>query len=286
MSEYNELENLMYAIGTQLYGKDRILYDLFDSRFNHHYASFSYCSSEIDKIEQLEIIKGLRKTFTLVGLYKKAMLQSDYYRLYQLNWTLSNYNDKIKDYKLNYEPIIKTEDIEETFKTRIKELEQLNLASWRKSNDTVLHHHYYYWINHLMEDDVNYSLWMLQYNDTRIWDTFHFSNYGDRALPKILLQYILDNNIIENQMDSKSELELMSPFINHRGYNGYKITASGNMGGFWYKIYLTAKELQEIYKSIGSAKIRKMGAMPFFGYVNALKSGYEKDTKFYLYFEG
>jgi len=26
--------------------------------------------------------------------------------------------------------------------------------------------------------------------------------------------------------------------------------------------------------------------MPFFGYVNALKSGYEKDTKFYLYFEG
>jgi hypothetical protein len=286
MSEYNELENLMYAIGTQLYDKDRILYDLFDNRFHHAYTSFSYCSTETDKIEQLEIIKGLRKDFSLVELFKKAMMQADYYRLHQLNWTISNYNGKIKDYKLNYEPIIKLEDLSHSFKNRIQKLKELNLDDWRKSNDKVLHHHYYYWINHLMNDDENYTLWMLEYNDTRIFNTFHLSNYGHKTLPKIFLQYILDNNIISDPMHDDSEIELVSPFITHRGYNGYRIKYSGNMGGFWYKIYLTAEELQNIYKSIGSAKIRKLGAMPFFSYVNALKSDYEQDTKFYLYFEG
>ncbi|WP_252251213.1 hypothetical protein [Clostridium sp. VAP52] len=285
MNEYNELENLMYAIGTQLYDKDMILHDLFDNRFNHTYSSFSYCSSETDKIEQLEIIRGLKKEFSLVELFQKAMLEADYYRLHQLYWTISNYNEKIKDYKLNNESIVKKEELSEMFKTRIAELKDLNLDSWRKSNDEVLHHHYYYWINHLMNDE-DYTLWALEYSDTNIFDIFHLSNYGYKTLPKILLKYILDNNIIPNQMDLKSELNLISPFVTHKGHNGYKIKYSSDMGGMWYKIYLIARELQEIYKSVGSAKIRKMNTMPFFSYVNALKDDYEKDTKFYLYFEG
>lgn len=279
----NELENLMYAIGIQLYDKDRILYDLFDDRFNHTYGSFSYCTSETDKIEQLEIIKELKKDFTLIELFQKAMLQADYYRLHQLYWTISNYNQKLKDYNLSYEPIVKSEDLEETLKNRIKELEQLNLASWRKSNDNVLHHHYYYWINYLL-NDKDYSLWALEYNNAKVFDTFHLSNYGDKTLPKILLQYILDNNIVADPMHDDSEIELISPFITHKGYNGYRINYSGNIGGFWYKVYLTAEELQEIYKSIGSTRIRKMNVMPFFSYVNALKDDYKQNTKFYLYF--
>jgi len=284
MEEYNELTNLMYAIGGQLYDIDRILYDLFDKRFNHDYSSFGYCSSEVDKIKQYEIIKELRKDFSLVELINKAMLQSDYYRLYQFNWLVGNYEDKIKDYKLSYEPVVKSKDIEESFAKRIEELKELNLDSWRKSNDTVLHHHYYWWINNLMTKE-SYTLWALQYNDTRIFDTFHLENYGNKALSNIILQYILDNNIISNQIDEKQEIEIMSPFNNYGISNGYKITTSSNMGGMWYMIYLTVKELQEIYKSIGSKKARKMNVMTFFGYINSLKDDYDLDEKFYLYFK-
>jgi len=283
MNKYNELENLMYAIGRQLYHKDRILYDLFDSRFNHTYVSFGYCSSEEDKIQQLGIINNLMEEFSLIDLIKMAMSHSDYYRLYQLNWWIGNYTEKIKDYKLDCEPIVKLIDIKDAFDKRINKLEDENLNSWRKSDDDILHSHYHWWINNLMNNE-NYAIWALRYNDTRTFDTFHLSNCGEKIFPKIILQYILDNHIIPDQINKNAEIEIMSPFNNY-GTNGYKIKTSSNMGGMWYMIYLTAKEFQEIYKSVGSKKISDMNVRPFFSYVNSLNEGDELNEKFYLYFK-
>ena len=131
----NELENLMYAIGTQLYDKDRILYDIFDERFNHKYVTFSYCSTELDKIEQLKVISNLKENFTIIELWNKAMMKSDYYNLHRLKWIISNYKNKIEKYKINKIQIINEEDIKESFNNRIKQLKELNLDDWRKSND-------------------------------------------------------------------------------------------------------------------------------------------------------
>jgi hypothetical protein len=285
MQEYNELTNIMYAIGTQLYGKDKILYDLFEDRFKHSYVTFSYCSGEKDKIEQLELIKELKNKYTLIELVQLALQYSDYYTSYQINWWISNYEDKIKKYDIQYKPIIKTSDIEKSFNNRLMKLKTLGLGSWRKSNDNVLHNHYLYWINHLMSDEVSYSLWAFQYNDTRFFDTFHLTNCSNKQLSNIILQYILDNHIIPHSLEKDNEITIMHPFIFNSINDSFTIKYSSNMGGMWYMIYLTAKELQEIYKDIGSKKARNMNVMPFFSYVNSLKSDYEADTKFYLYFK-
>ncbi len=285
MQEYNELTNLIYAIGTQLYDKDKILYDLFENRFGHYNCSFSYCTNEEDKIQQWELIKELRRNNSLLDLIKMAMKQSDYHTLYRFNWWISNYEEKFKRYNIDKEPLIKSEQIQDIFKSRMRELKALNLDSWRKSNDKIMHKHYYFWINHLMEDDVDYTLWGLKYNDTRIFDTFHLSNFTDKRLPKIILQYILDNNIIPDQLDGKNEMDVINPFIEYGGKNGHKMIYSSDMGGMCYQIYLTAEELQEIYKSVGSKKARDLNVMPFFSYINSLKDQYDKKEKFYLYFK-
>lgn len=285
MKEYNYLENLMYAIGMQLYEKDILLNDLFQNKINWIYRSFGYCSTEIDKIKQIEEIRQLQKDFTLKELIQKAMMESDYYRLHQFKWWISNYEDNHKKYNITSNLTITKKDIADVFNKRIIQLKELELNSWRKSMDKNLHHHYYWWIDNLMDDKTNYSLWAFQYNDTRVFDTFHLSNVTDKRLPNIILQYILDNNIISNQMYKDNEIEVINPFIFNNVYNGLKIKYSSNMGGMTYLIYLTAKELQEIYKNIGREKIKKMNVIPFFSYINSLKDDYEKEAKFYLYFK-
>lgn len=286
MKKYNKLINLIYAIGTQLYNKDKLLLDLFEDRFSHHYCGFLYSPDNKEEVKQLELIKKLRKDYSLIELINMAMQESDYHTLYKFNWWIKNYEEKFKRYNPNEEPLIKSEIIKDTFNNRIEELKLLNLDSWRKSNDKVLHQHYYYWINHLKNDeDVNYTLWVLRYNDTKVIDTFHLSNFGDKRLPNIILQYILDNNIISDQLDNEREIDIINPFIRYDGNNGHKMLYSSDMGGMWYLIYLTAEELQQIYKTIGSKKARDLHVMSFFSYINSLKSSYEKEEKFYLYFK-
>jgi hypothetical protein len=282
--QYNDLINTMYAIGTQLYDTDRLLYDKFIERFGNIYTNFVYCTSEVDKIEQLKIIKEFKNSLTLAELIKHAIMLSDYYMLNQLKWMIQNYNETLIKYGIANIPVITEADISGRYKMRYEELKNNNLDSWRKSDDKILHSHYYYWINNL-KDNETYNLWALQYNDTRIFNIFHLSSYGHREFPNIVLQYILDKHILYDQIEKDKTIEVISPFVKHGLYDGYKISTSANIGGFWYLIYLTTQELQEIYNIIGSNDIKKLNLVPFFAYVNSLQCGYKLDEKFYLYFK-
>lgn len=280
----NKLENIMYAIGTQLYYKDKMLYKAFDYRLKHNYISFSYCTNETDKIKQLKEINKLKQKYNLVKLFNLAILESDYYRMYILRWIIEDYNKNLEFYNLGYDPIITLNDISDNWKIRNDYLKENNLDDWRKSEDKYLHKHYYWWINNLINKE-NYTLWLLECNGTRIFNTFHMENYSDNELSNILLKYILDNNIIPDQIDSDCEIDIINPFIKNDYYNGFKMKYSSNIGGFWYKVYLTAEELQKIYKNIGEEQAKELYVYNFFNYINSLVNNGKEDTKFYLYFE-
>ncbi len=274
-----EFQKLMYAFGTQLYKTDTVLYECFDDVFKHSYVNLTIYNEETRK-ENNEI-KTIIEKYTLIDLLKIIIKHCDYYNLYRFKWTIEQYNKKHDKYNIKTDIVIKKDSINVDIKNRLLELETLNLDDWRKSNIKEIHEHYWFWIDQLQNnDDCNYTTWIFIYNDTHMFDMFHLSNYGDKKVVNYIFDYIKENNIIENQIDVNKNYEIVHPMFKNVNFK-----FSSDKGGMWYAIYLTAKELKEIYTKIGSKNAKKLNCYHFFSYINSFKEN-GLETKFYFYFQG
>lgn len=274
---YCEFEKLLFSFGTQLYHLDVILNDSFDKVFNHSYLSFVQFNDETK--QEWEEIEKMQESHSIELLLKKIISQCDYHNLHKIKWMLTRYDETHKKYKIMTKPTLEVSLFSDDFKNRENELKSLGLDSFRKSNLKNIHKHYWFWIDNLMNPECNYSTWVFKYNDTHMFDMFHLSNYGDKNLVEIILKYITDNNIIEDQTKTEATFEIFHPM-----FNNVEFKHSSNMGGMWYSIYLTVNELKEIYTKIGSRKAKNLGCYEFFSYINAMKDDYSIN-RFYFYFK-
>ena len=273
-----EFQKLMYAFGTQLYKIDKVLYDCFDDVFKHSYVSLASYNKETR--EEIDEIESIAEKYALIELLKIIIRHCDYYYLYRFKWTIERYNKIHNKYNIKNDIPIKKDSVNADIKNRLLELEKLKLDDWRKSNIKEIHEHYWYWIEQLQKnDDCDYTTWVFMYNDTLMFDMFHLSNYGDKEVVNYIFDYIKENNIIENQIDINKNYEIIHPMFKNVNFK-----FSSNKGGMCYAIYLTAKELQEIYSKIGSKKAKKLNCYNFFSYINSFKKN-GLETKFYLYFK-
>lgn len=270
---------LMYAFGSQLYKRDILLYDEFEKIFNHNYVTLSYYDEESkNKVDE---IQKLINSFSINDLLLEIIKISDYSNLFKIKWVVNSCIDKKGKYNFIEGAQIDFQSIKKEIVINENKLKFKKLDSFRKSEIKEIHNHYWFWINRLMCDEsTNFSMWVFEYNDTLLFNMFHLSNNGDKRLSNIILKYITDNNIIPDQSDMKESYKIIHPFVKNITFE-----YSGDIGGFYYKIYLTAKELKDIYKTIGYRNSRKLGCNRFFAYINMFKNNNELDRKFYFYFK-
>jgi len=158
-------------------------------------------------------------------------------------------------------------------------LEQQGLAEFRKSKNENKHSHFRYWMKEFLKKDVYYSLrfFVQSTGNTRCFDTIHLGS-NDSEGYQLILHYILDHYICPDKHYSKVEVP---DFVNPDNYQPRYIKSSGRFGGFNYLVYVTAEELQEIYKTQLNKRKLNYLEKAFWGFVNACSK--DKETKFYLY---
>jgi len=158
-------------------------------------------------------------------------------------------------------------------------LDEKGLATCRKSLNEEKHSHFRYWMKEFLKENNYYSLrfFVQSTGNTRCFDTLHLGNNESEGY-QLILQYILDYHICPDKHYSKVEVP---DFVNPDNYQPRYITSSGRFGGFNYLVYVTAEELQEIYKTKLNKRKLNYLEKAFWGFVNACSK--DKETKFYLF---
>lgn len=260
---------------------DKILYNNLDYIFEDFKCRNSFTYEDVK--ETLNKIK-INENITVLELLIEALNKSDYHDTLRFMWTFqidSSQNSYIKEWKYESRTPNPYSDIIPYITARLKYLEENNLDDWHKSKDIIKHKHYRWWIQNILDGEESkiYSMMLFHENDTRCFNALHLgNNMDDNCTFNILLKYILDEYIIPDPHHS----ELTVPdFANFDYDNPRKLTKSAKFGGFHGLIYLTAEELQYIYKN----KIKKynidMYEKNVWAYINSLK--YDPDNeRFYI----
>lgn len=285
-------ENIMEQVNTRFlmgmalkwaYKNDGILYH----NILHGYERFSIEVNYNDK-KEMEIVKHIEDNYTIEEILKMAAEKADFSDcvtlgqvfIYNHLWSpIGIYDWKYEAGKEN--PFSFMPDV---IRTRMKYLETKGYK-WHRSTDHKKHSHFRWWIKHFLENEDNsiHQMHLLVANDTRCFDALHVGNNysSDVNLFNTILQYILDKDICPDPHNKT--LEVPDFIEKYNMYNTRKITTSGVEGGFWYLVYLTAEELQDIYKTrINKTKLNQFEKC-LFGFINAIRKDQYKDMKFFIY---
>lgn len=263
---------------------DNILYANLDYSFGSYELGL-----DLNDKELMKKVKYTLENNKIEDILKESIYRSDYddatslYMTFQAshrNWNPGDiYNWKYDSFKENNYSFMN-----ELIDNKRNELRKTGYDNWHKSKDHIKHNNFRYWINRLKEgkEEEILSLRLFVENDTKCFDTFRLcNNYHQKNVFNSIMEYILDNDICPDK--HYKELKVPDFVAKHSMYNTRKITSSGEFGGFYYLVYLTAEELQDIYKNkINKRKISELNK-PIWAYINSLRSDYAKKTKFYLH---
>lgn len=263
------------------YRNDRILYNNLDYIFDNFKCRNSFTYEDVKEI--LDKIK-INENVTILELLIEALNKSDYHDTLRFMWTFkidSSQNSYIKEWKYKASEPNPYSNILPHIDARLKYLEENNLDDWHKSKDIIKHKHYRWWIQNIIKGDEGkiYSMMLFHENDTRCFNALHLgNNMNENCTFNIILQYILDEFIIPNPHHD----ELIVPdFVNFDYDNPRKIIKSAKFGGFHGLIYLTAKELQEVYRNKVNKRNIDMYEKNVWAYINSLKHDTDNE-KFYI----
>lgn len=280
---------LLHVVFEWSYSNDIKLYKNLDdcfSAFDCRNSSIEECK-KLAKKEKITSYDGLKPLPVLI----EALTKTDYEDTMKFRRAFIQRlsNSYIKDYQYivysNKQPSPEEHpylEIIPHIEKRLQELKNTGLDSFRKSNDMSKNTHFRWWINNLLTNKNHYNLRLFPENDTNCFDTLYVGNKEDQEF-NIILQYILDNNIIPDPY--KKEIQVPD-FLNPDFHNPRYLRNSCREGGFSYLVYLTAKELNEIYNTkLVKSKICVL-QKPLWAYINSharSKNEQLEDTKFHLF---
>jgi hypothetical protein len=230
--------------------------------------------------EQRKILfeANILKKYTIIELFQQAIGRSDFQDTIKFGRLIQIMNDKNlpTDSSMKPQPYsVLTPDIG----ARNQFLRENGLDDWHKSLDHEKHGHFRYWMNYFLTENKHFSLrfFIVNTGNTRCFDTLHIGSNESEAF-NVIFQYILNENICPDPHQQKIEVP---DFVNPDNYNQRYINYSGRFGGFWYLVYLTGKELKEIYKTkINKRKLNYM-EKAYWGFINS--TSLDKETKFFLF---
>ena len=279
---------LLHVVFEWAYKNDKRLYKNLDDCF----SAFDCRNSSIDECKKLaKKEKVTYDNLKPIPVLIQALTKTDYGDTIKFRQTFiqRGSNSYIEDYQYvvysNKQPNSEEHPYLEVvphIDKRLKELKNTGLDSFRKSDDVSKNEHFRWWINNLLNNEKHYRLRLFPENDTNCFDTLYVGSKEDQEFNAIL-QYILDNHIIPDP--HKKEIQVPD-FLNPDHYNPRYLKNSCREGGFRYLVYLTAKELNEIYASkLSKSKISVL-QKPLWAYINShvrSKNEQLEDTKFHLF---
>jgi hypothetical protein len=274
---------LLTAVFDWAYNNDLDLYKNMDGTFE----AFN-CRNSVSQEQREEMRhKELFETNTPLYLLARAVEISDFQDTLKFKWTfLLNSNSTNRghfsyDWKYSSDKPNPYSSLTPLIEARLSFLERNGLADWHKSEDHDKHRHYRQRLNTLQLNNGTFHFqlrfFVLNTGNVKSFDTIHVGS-NDSDSYNAILQYILDKNICPDPHYAKLEIP---DFANPDIYSPRYITSSARLGGFNYLVYLTASELQEIYKTkIKRAKLNYIEKATW-AFINA--SSTDKETKFFLF---
>lgn len=264
---------------------DNILYANLDYAFGSYHLGF-----DLNDKELMVIVKENLENNTIDEILKESVNRADYDDIISLSCAFTsshrNWNSgDIFDWKYTYNKENPYSFMNDLIHKKKEELRKIGYGDWHRSKDHKKHKHFRWWIKERFlegKEDKILSLRFFVENDTNCYDTFLMcNNYHDPQMFNSIMEYILDNDICPDKHDRG--LNVPDFVAQYSMYNTRKITSSGEFGGFWYLVYLTAEELQHIYKNNINKRKLSDNQKARWAYINSLKSDYGKQTKFYLF---
>jgi hypothetical protein len=273
---------LLTAVFNWAYNNDLDLYKNLDSTFE----AFE-CRSGLSQEQTKQIYNyAIPDQQTVIKLLSKAITLADYHDTLKFSWTfITNNNSTNKghgSYEWKYSSFVSHpySELIPLIKAQMELLEEKGLNSWSKSIDIEKHTHFRWWMNHFLEVDRAISLrFFVQHTgNVQSFDTLYVGTNQNEAYHAII-QFILDQNIVPDPCYKSLDVP---DFVNPDHYNPRPIKSSGRFGGFNYLVYLTGRELKEIYKTKIVEDDLNYMEKAIWSYINATIM--EKETRFYLFF--
>lgn len=279
------IKGLMDIAFDWAYRNDRRLYENMDDIFSAH-----ACRGRIEvagvEIEGWRDIKKAilnEPNFFVGDLFQEALTKSDYYTTYKFNWTFFGSGNRDHEYAYKFNTEHAYVFLKPLITMRLKELAQLGLDDWRKSNDLNDNSHFRYWIKRTMEiageKYASITLFGTEYDTSRV--ELNLCRWDDETFNPVL-QYVLDNHIIPDPHGGRKDISISSAF--ERDYSNRRILRSSwgsnfaNAGFF----HLTAAELADCYKNkIKRSRLSEMEKHTW-AYINSVAKN-KDNLKFYFY---